>query len=75
MKIYYQQDDSYVTLSLDKDTDMEFHVRSVLGGKNKIKDLPKLSQMVISKLKTELAKKWIDKEVKRPIPPFWRLKK
>jgi maintenance of morphology protein 1 len=75
MKIYFQEPDSYMTLSLSKDTEMEFHVRSVLGGKTKIKDLPKLSQMIISKLKTELAQKWIDQEIKRPIPSFWRRKK
>ncbi|KAJ3022975.1 ERMES complex subunit mmm1 [Thoreauomyces humboldtii] len=64
--------ETYLSFSILNDFALEFEVRSLLGHRTKVKDLPKLASLITSKIRSVFVEEVVWPSFKRMnIPSFW----
>ncbi|KAJ3281712.1 ERMES complex subunit mmm1 [Borealophlyctis nickersoniae] len=64
--------ETYVSVSILEDFLLDFEVRSLLGHRTKVKDLPKLASMITSKLRSVFVDELVWPSFKKwPVPMLW----
>jgi maintenance of morphology protein 1 len=76
LEIATTPESSYILISVLPDFILEFNVQSLIGSRSKLEDIPKITHIIVSKLRNAFCEKFVYPNFKKiKIPDLWSANK